>query len=227
MKLRRSMAAVALAATTLTACSTATGGHAVAPPPTRAQLQRLLLQQPDFPAGTKSTPQSGDSSDASAQRQLARCVGQRDTGADQVAHVDAPQFTLPQDGTGVASSATSFKTQDDVDAGVSLLTSPKTPNCYKTMLRGQIEQQVGGEATVGPIQAAFAKGGAASNVAVTLTTSIGIHAGAEHTAVYGTIAFITGTLIGAEVEIERLGHAPSQSEITHYVSLVAGRVSRA
>lgn len=210
------------------ACSTTTSGNAFATAPTAGQLNRLVLRASDFPAGTKSEPNSSGASDKQTQRQLLDCVGGRNTEPDRVAHVDAPQFTL-DDGTVVSSSASSYKSQSDIDADVAILQSPKINTCYEKILRETLQHQVEAGVTVTSVNVTFAKGGAGQpkNVVATGTASIGLQANGQRTSVFATIAFITGSLIGAQVECERVGQAPSPGTVASYVKIVADRVAKA
>lgn len=90
------------------------------------QLQLIVLQPADLSAGWKGTPYQPDPSEAADQAAFAKCVGVRSTDADK-AEANSDDFARG-DAT-VSSSATSFRSQSDVDADVAALHSPKLSTC--------------------------------------------------------------------------------------------------
>ena len=95
-----------------------------ASPASQSQLQKIVLQPADLPAGWKGTPYQPDPTASAFQAALVRCVGARNTDRDKVAEAHSEDFGL---GVGsISSSASSSPSQSDLDIDIAILNSPRS-----------------------------------------------------------------------------------------------------
>lgn len=169
--------------------------------PDKATLARVVLRPTDLPPGWTATPHESDPNDPSAQAALARCTGVSHTGAGQVAEADSPDFG--QDGATVSSSATSFRSQGDIDADVALLKNAKVATCFRQLLRSSIASSLppGAKLDAVSLKITPGTGGGPSNVVGIMRATVTMTGSGVRVNVYMDMAFIVGRLIEAEVDI--------------------------
>jgi len=215
----------------LAACSSAKSGSGKAASPsatpaTKAQLQTIVLQPADLPAGWKGTPYQADPNDAADQAALLACTGGKDTTADKVAEANSDDYNL--DNATISSSANSFKSQSDIDADVATLHSPKLSSCYDQLLKKQLATALPAGATIksASITITPGSGGGPANVAATGSGTIQISANGQIVPAYVNVAFITGPLIEAEVDAENVGTPVPPAVVSALVAKVAARAAQ-
>ena len=216
---------------TASEATSSTGGAASssaadAEPPAADALQAAVLQPSDLPAGWTAQPADGnDENDAAGTKALLACVGGRDTSPDEVDEAEADFATA--DGSTVSSSATSYRSQQDVDDDVAIFTDPAASGCFAQAFGslGDTSDLPPGT-TVGTPQLTITpgNGGGPANVVATGTGSIPVTVSGMQITFYVDVAFITGRQTEASVGFFGIG-APVPSELqSSLVETVAGRV---
>ncbi|MBV9592329.1 MAG: hypothetical protein JO147_00825 [Actinobacteria bacterium] len=210
------------AGSTTSATSTASNPHSGTPD--KAALSKVVLTVADLPGWTGS-PHESDPGDAADQAALVKCAGGKDTAGDQVAEADSPDFD--QSDASISSSATSFKSQSDIDADVALLKSPKISSCYEQLAKTQVASALPGGATVDSVSFAVTPGPGTgpSNVAGIGKGTVTVTVSGQQTVVYVDVAFITGRLTEAEIDIENPGQAVPVAFFDDLVHKVADRAA--
>jgi hypothetical protein len=201
---------------------------AASPSPSPAslpQLQKIVLQPTDLPAGWKATPYQADPTDAADQAAWVKCVGARNTDADIVAEADSDDFTRGD--AYISSYATSYRSQSAVDADTGALLSPKASPCEEQLLKKQVATSLPAGAKVESVSVNITPGsaGGPANVVATGVGTIKVSASGQQLVFYLTVAFITGPLIEAEVESENVGRPVRASLVNSLVATVANRAA--
>lgn len=199
---------------------------AVHPPVMAAQLKKMVLQPQDLPAAWKGTPYQAQAGQASDDAALSKCVGGRDTQHDKVAEAHSADYTM---GNGmISSSATSYRSQSDIDADVEMLHNRKLEGCLEQMVKKDLATSLpaGSKVEAASIKITPGSAGGPSNVVATGTGIVKLSANRQRAAVYLTFAFITGPLIEADVQTETLGAPLPASMLKSLVASVAGRAAK-
>jgi hypothetical protein len=197
-----------------------------APPAGLSQLQKIVLRPADLPTTWKGTPYQADPSDAANEAALVKCVGARNTASDKAAEAHSQDFALGQ--ASISSSASSYRSQGDVDADVTMLASPKLSACYEQLLKGELAKTLPAGATIESATVKITPGsaGGPTNVVATGIGTIKVKVNGQQVAVYTTVAFITGPLIEAEVDAENVGTPVPASLVQSLVATVANRAAK-
>ena len=197
-----------------------------APPAALSQLQKIVLQAADLPTTWKGTPYQADPSDAANEAALVKCVGARNTTSDKAAEAHSQDFALGQ--TSISSSASSYRSQSDVDADVTMLASPKLSPCYEQLLKGELAKTLPAGATIESATVKITPGsaGGPTNVVATGSGTIKVKVNGQQVVLYTTVAFITGPLIEAEVDAESVGAPVPASLVQSLVATVANRAAK-
>jgi hypothetical protein len=191
------------------------------------QLKKIVLQAADLPTGWKGTAyQPGPGRGTSDQAALVKCVGARNTDGDKVAEANSESFALGQ--TNISSSATSYRSQSDIDADIGIVHSPKLSSCFEQLLRKQLTTSLPAGATIEEASMKITPGsaGGPANIVGTGTGAIKVDANGQKVAVYLGITFITGPLIEAEVDTENFGAPVPVSTVKSLVAAVANRAAK-
>ncbi len=191
-----------------------------------AQLKKMVLQPQDLPAAWKGTPYQAQAGQASDDAALSKCVGGRDTQHDKVAEAHSADYTM---GNGmISSSATSYRSQSDIDADVEMLHNRKLEGCLEQMVKKDLATSLpaGSKVEAASIKITPRSAGGPSNVVATGTGIVKLSANRQRAAVYLTFAFITGPLIEADVQTETLGAPLPASMLKSLVASVAGRAAK-
>jgi len=208
--------------------SRATGGatQAVAKPASLSQLKKIVLQPADLPAGWKGTAYQADPNDSANDAALMRCVGARDTDGDKVAEANSDNFGLGN--ASISSSATSYRSQSDLDSDVTTLHSPKLSTCFGQMMKKQLAASLPAGATTESASIKITPGsaGGPANVVATGTGTIKVRLDGQQVSVYLTVAFITGPLIESELDAENVGTPVPASVMNPLVATVATRAAK-
>jgi hypothetical protein len=187
-----------------------------------AELQKIVLQPADLPAGWKGKPYQPDPTDAADQAAFAKCVGVRNTDDDEVAEANSQDFDLGD--ASIYSWAASYRSQSDVDADTAALLSPKAPPCFEKVAKQSLTTQ---GVTVKSVSVKITPGsaGGPANVVATLVATIKATEGGKQIVDRSTAAYITGPLIEAQVVSESFGAPVPASVMDPLVATVANRAA--
>jgi hypothetical protein len=190
------------------------------------QLKTIVLQPADLPAGWQGTPYQADPSDAATQAALVKCVGGRNTDGDKVAEAHSEDFALGN--ASVSSSASSYRSQSDLDADIAIVNSAKISPCYEQLARKQLATSLpaGAKIVSESLKITPGSAGAPANVIATGAGTIKVSVNGQQVAVYVTVAFITGPLLEAEVDTENVGTPVPASVVQTLVATVATRAAK-
>jgi hypothetical protein len=196
-----------------------------ASPAPMSRLQKIVLQPTDLPAGWKGTPYQADPSAAADQAAFARCVGVRNTDVDKVVEANSQDFALGD--ASISSSATSFRSQSDVDADVAALHSSKFAPCVEQLLKKQIVTSLPAGATVESVSIKITPGsaGGPTNVVANAAGTVKVSMSGQQVVLYLTNTFITGPLIEAVLETDNVGRPVRASLVKSLVASVANRAA--
>jgi hypothetical protein len=196
-----------------------------ASPASLSQLQKIVLQPTDLPAGWKGTPYQADPSDAAYDAAFAKCMGIRNTDADKVADANSEDFARGD--ASIGSSATSYRSQSDVDADVAALHSPKFSPCFAKVTKQVVATSLPAGARVESVSVKVTPGSAGdpTNVVANTVVTVKVSVSGKHVVSYLTVAFITGPLIEADVETFNVGRPVRASLVKSLVATVANRAA--
>lgn len=170
-----------------------------------AALDAIPLQSTDLPAGYTATPYQADPSDKADQAALVACIGGKDTSADKTADANSASFSKGE--IQISSNASRYKSQSDLDADIAILKSSKVSGCYDTLFKSKLAGSLPAGSTVQGVSIKITPGAAGhpDNVVATGKGKITVTAGGSKQEIYISVAFITGTLIEAEVDFTSVG----------------------
>jgi hypothetical protein len=251
-------AALAAAALTMASCSSSSsGGHgstaisgSVTPPPvttsnagptgstssgsttsgtpTHQQLQQIVLQQTDLPAGWTGKPTSPDAGNSDVDTQVQACIGGAQISqSDQVDKVQSDDFN--QGESTISSDAASYKSQEAVDNRKAAITSPKADSCFNQALQEELKTSLPAGTTVNNLNFHLTPGsnGGPSNVVATAVGTVTVTAQGQTVTVYVSDAFISGNLVTATVQFEGLGQPIDSAVQAAAIKAVSDRVAAA
>jgi hypothetical protein len=203
--------------------STSTSAAAAATPATLVQLQRIVLQAADLPSGWKGAPYQADTNDDAVNVAFMKCLGMRNTDPDRVAEAHSDDFNLGN--ATISSSATSYKSQSDLDSDVASMHSPKISTCFKQLVKTQLASSMPAGSSIKSASISIMPGsdGGPSNVIATGTGHMEIEVSGQEVPVYMNFSFITGPLTEAEVDAENVGTPISPSVLNPLIATVATR----
>ncbi len=203
-------------------------------PATDTALAQMVVQYGDVP-GWQMSPTSdlseGDklaSSDDAEEASFLSCLGgARDTSSDVIGNAYSPEFSSGT--SSVSSSATSYRTEDDVRSDDAVLASPKLADCTKSALQGEFQALLPAGDSVTGMTTTYSPRSALdpANVVATMTLI------AKATTVGGPVtAYVTQVYIhGPQVEVlvQFDGHnAPFPTALQKaVVAKVAARAAKA
>ncbi|MGI8679093.1 MAG: hypothetical protein ACR2LX_10470 [Jatrophihabitans sp.] len=203
MALRRSIAITALAGCFVAAGCSTSGTGTVASPPSKTELQSVVLTHGDLPSGWTGKHSTDTGSDPDVQAQLLDCIGAKGidlgTKLDQVYSDD---FSTDQGLASASSSASSFKSQKLIDARVKLLTNSKAEACLNQTLQTALAKSGSGAAKFGTPTISLHTGpsGGPRNVAAVANGTVDVTAQGQQAKVYLDLYFIRGPLVTATME---------------------------
>jgi hypothetical protein len=207
------------AATSSAATSSAgTGGS--------GKLAGIVVQAADLGVGWTSEAHQDDPDDAANQAALLQCAGvTKSTASDKVDTANSPDFS--QNGASVSSSATTYKTQADIDADVAVLKNPKISGCYEQLFQTQLAKTLPAGSSVTSVKMEITPGtnGGPANVAAIGGGTITATVSGKSVTIYVGVAFITGPLLEAEVDFENPTQPIPTAIFSGLVTAVATRAS--
>jgi len=194
-----------------------------ATPASLSQLKKIVLQPADLPSGWKGAPYKPGPNDSANNAALVKCIGARNTDGDKVAEAHSDDFALGD--ASISSSASSYRSQSDLDSDVAMLHSPKLSACFEQMVKKQLVASLPAGATIDSASITITPGSAGdpANVVATGSGTIKVRVNGQQVPVYLTVAFITGPLIEAEVDTENVGAPVPASVVNPLVATVATR----
>ena len=206
-----------------TSSSSPATAASAATPASLSQLEKLVLQSADLPSGWKGSPYQPDPNDSANNAALVKCAGARNTDGDKVAEAHSDDFALGD--ASISSSATSYRSQSDLESDVAMLHSPKLSPCFEQMMKKQLAASLpaGGTVESASVKITPGSAGGPANVVATGTGTIKVQVNGQQIPVYLTVAFITGPLIQAEVDTENVGTSLPASVVNPLVATVAAR----
>jgi hypothetical protein len=206
--------------------SAATSSAGTATPPTAAALQAAVVQPTELPAGWTGTPHQASPDEAASNAALLKCVGARDTSPDQVNDEHSPDFATST-GSSISSAATSYRSQQDIDDDVAVLTNPKVSGCFTDQMLAVLNSSGLPEgATIGAprIQITAGSNGGPGNVVAAGTGTIPVTVDGQQITFFLNVAFITGRLTEGEVDFFGIGTPVPADLQSSLVTAVAARV---
>ena len=205
--------------------SAATSASAAAPAPL-SQLKKMVLKPADLPSDWKGAPYQPNPSDSATNAAMVKCVGGRNTDGDKVAEAHSDDFALGD--ASISSSASSYRSQSDLDSDVAMLHSPKLSACFEQMVKKQLVASLPAGATIDSASITITPGsaGGPANVVATGSGSIKVRVNGQQVPVYLTVAFITGPLIEAEVDTENVGAPVPATVVNPLAATMATRAAR-
>lgn len=218
--------ALVAAATCLLIGVSACSSSSSAKPASAAQLQKIVLQQPDLPAGFTAKAAQPDSSGDATDQQLAACTGISGIKqSDQLRKAQSQDFS--QGELTYSSDASTYKNQSAVDNRVKVLQSPKVNTCINTLFKTMLGKQLGSSANVTGSTVTITQGsnGGPKNVVAVANGSITISAQGQNATVNIYAAFITGPLITGTVQATSLNKPIDSKTRDAAVAAVAKRAN--
>jgi hypothetical protein len=154
-----------------------------------------------------------------------KCVGTRNTDSDKVAEAHSTDFALGQ--ASVSSSATSYRSQGDLDDDAEMLHNPKLSSCFATLFRARLATSLpaGSKIESASIRITPGAAGGPANVRATGAGIIKVTVSGQRVAVYLGVAFITGPLMEVEVDAVNVGSPVPASVVRSLVAAVAHRAA--
>ena len=206
--------------------SPASSSSPAATPASLSQLKKIVLQPADLPSGWKGSPYQPDPNSAAENAALTKCVGVRDTDSDKVAEADSDSFAL--DAASINSSASSYRSQSDLNTDIAALRSPKISPCFGQMMKTQLASALPAGSTVQSASIKITPGsaGGPANVVATGTGIVKVQVSGQQVPVYLTVAFITGPLIEAELDTENTDSPVPASVVSPLVATMAARAAK-
>ena len=164
-----------------------------------------MLRPGDLPATWKGTPYTDDGG-RNSNSELASCVGAKNTDVDQVATTNSDDYSLGN--ATISSSATSYRSQSDVESDLAILSSPKLTACYTSTAKKDLAGGMPAGTTVGKVSVKFTPGPGSgpSNVAGTGQAIIAVTANGQQVPVYDTFVYVTGPNLEVEIDAENVRH---------------------
>lgn len=195
------------------------------PPPGRAQLQMIVVQPGDLPAGWKPqkvTPPANPLAEATA---FSQCAGTPVTAGDAAAVVFSPDYVMGTDY--IASSATSFHTKNDVPADAAALTSPKAGTCLAQVDHARLaaELPAGGAVKSSSVNVTPGNAGGATNVVATATSAITFTLKGRSLTLTDNIVFLDAPRIEARIDFYSAVQPLPAATRAAIVNKVASRVA--
>ena len=191
-----------------------------------AHLKEIVLRFPDLPTGSTAHPNKVDPNAAANQAAMVKCMGARDTAPGKLAEAHSELFAL---GNAVlSSSASSYRSQSDVDADNAMLRSPKASPCVDQMLRTLLAPSLPKDVAIESSAMKVTPGpaGGPANVVATGTGTINLKIKDDVIRGFWTIAFITGPFIEAQVMTFNTDTPLPASQVQSMVAAVATRAAK-
>jgi hypothetical protein len=194
-------------------------------PATAAQLKKIVLRKGDLPSGWKAVPAREDDDDSDDQAKLMKCVGVKNTEADEVATADSDDYTM-RDAV-ISSSASSYKSQSALDNDLAVLKNPRLIPCFSRLLTKELAASLPEDASLGKVSVKFTPGPGTgpANVAGSGLAVVPLTFGEQQVKVYVSFVYVYGPLIEANVTAENVGSPVPAAVLQSAVKAVADRAA--
>jgi hypothetical protein len=185
-----------------------------------------VLQPADLPKGWNRQAYQPDPNESADNAAFYKCLGARDTDSDRLAEANSDNFD--QSDASISSSASSYRSDSDLNSDIAELHSPKISSCFEQMVKKQLATSLPAGSTIesASIKIAGGSAGFPANVVATGTGTIKVGLSGQQIAVYLYVAFITGPLIEAEVDAENVSAPVPTSVVNPLVTKVATRAAK-
>ncbi|MCW2525858.1 MAG: hypothetical protein JWM76_718 [Pseudonocardiales bacterium] len=217
----------AASSSTATSASAAPSSAASSAAGASGPLAMIVVQPADLGVGWTAAAHEDDPEDAANQAALLQCAGiTKSTVADKVDTANSPDYS--QNGASVSSSATTYKTQADVEADTAVLNNPKISGCYEQLFQAQLAKTLpaGSSVTAVKIEITPGTNGGPANVAAIGGGTITATVSGKSVTIYLGVAFITGPLLEAEVDFENPTQPVPTAIFSGLVTAVATRAAK-
>lgn len=166
-----------------------------------------------------------DPNSAAESAALARCVGGRDTYADQTGDANSPDYSLGN--ATISSDASSFQSPADIAADIAIIKSPKISNCYVQFAHTQLLASLPAGSTINTqsILITPGTGGGPSNVVATGVGKFNVTVKGALNDLFINVAFITGPLTEAEIDFANVGAPVPASIQAPLIAKIAARAA--
>ncbi|HEX3538929.1 MAG TPA: hypothetical protein VHT75_00675 [Acidimicrobiales bacterium] len=192
--------------------------------PLRApQLQAIIVQPGDLPAGWKPVPVAPTSPHAADNAPFSRCIGEMDASADRLARADNSFAT----GAAVlTSTASTFASAADVQADTSAITSAKAPDCLTSVVRAQWSGVLPKGAALKSVSETVTPGagGGPAAVVATVVGAIVFAASGRTLTVNSEVVYLAAGKLEAQVVFTNAAGPVSAALVTDVVEKVAARL---
>jgi hypothetical protein len=197
-----------------------------ATPASVAHLQKIVLQVADLPTGWKGTPYKTNPNHAADQAARVKCLGARNTDSDKVAEAHSEDFALGD--ASISSSASTYRSQSDIDVDLAMMHSPKLSSCFDQLMKKTLVATMPAGTTVASSSIKITPGSAGGpvNVIATGTGTIKVSVNGQQVLFYVSVAYITGPLIEAQVDTFNVGSPVPASVVNPLVATVATRAAQ-
>lgn len=187
----------------------------------------MVLKAADLPTTWAGAPYKPSHPNTAADQALAKCVGIPDSTPHLVSDAHSQNFSLGD--AAISSQARSYRSSADVTQDTSGLASPKESSCFAKQLRITMNATLHG-ATVSDVimKITPGSGGGPSNVVAMEKGAVTVilTATGKRLTLYVDAAFIAGSLIEAEVDMESVGQPVPAVLRVKLIAAVASRVAR-
>jgi hypothetical protein len=207
------------------ATSTTAAVATTAPPPGDRQLQSIVVQAGDLPAGWTAKPAHPPTDRAAADAAYAQCMGIADTDGDQVAMAYSPDFT--NGSLVIASTAASYRTRTAVPVDAAALLNPKASACLLQVGKGRLAASLPKGATIktDTLKITPGPGSGPANVVATAASSVSYVAAGHQLSLNDTIVWLAAPRIEARIDFYSVGTPINPAVEAAVVAQVAHRVT--
>ena len=188
------------------------------------RLASLVLRTGDLPSTWAQKPHlDSTATDDEQARRLTACVGGVDTLAHRIAKRSSADFTLGQ--AEISSNAALWRSPQDVADNLRTLTSPKTSDCYRRLVRESLQSHLNGTIDSVALMLRPGNGGGPADVVATLDATIVLTVNGRRTTVYLGAAFMRHAAVSASVAWQGVNQPVDSSATAAAVRAVADRVA--
>jgi ABC-type glycerol-3-phosphate transport system substrate-binding protein len=195
------------------------------PPPGQLQLSMIVVQPADLPSGWTPKPADAPPKPEAEPIAFAQCMGSPTTAGDVVAVAYSPDYVK---GTEViTSSATSFKTRNDVPTDSAALTNPKAATCLEQVNRARLDAELpsGGVVKSYKVTITPGTGGGPTNAVATATSTITFTDNGHSLTLTEIGYLLVAPRIETWVDFDSVNQAIATTVKSAVLDAVAGRVA--
>jgi hypothetical protein len=194
-----------------------------APPPGASQLQAIVVQATDLPAGWTAKPGTPPADRVAATTAFAQCVGISSTASDVVALAYSPDYSSGSDT--ISSTAMSYRTRADVPLDAQGLLDPKASACQMRIDSARLSAGL----AKGALKSYTEKitpgtGGGPANVVATATSSVVYVSAGHQVTLNDKTVYLAAPRIETRIDFYDLGKPVAATVEAAVVAKVAARV---